>query len=172
MCPEICISSESAASNAHTKSLATVLCIAAVANALVPTVLFCDARLFGDSSPHNRALIAIIVVIEYAIGLLLLILKANSDFASGYLVASSAIAALAYVIVALATVEPTAWGWNNLHAIVFVLGGFAFAVSSNIFLLVASARYSRAMNPRLHVVFSLGIVTSLAVLFLWSSILD
>ena len=70
------------------------LCVAAFANALIPTVFFSATRLFGHIDPRYRALVAVVVMIEYAIAFLLLLLHANEAFASGYAVATAAIVTL------------------------------------------------------------------------------
>jgi len=169
MCAEISISSRTsmATSEGRRRSLAIIaLCVAALANALVPVVWLANARMFGDSNPH-------VMMVEYAVGLLLLLANANIAFAGGYVVACGAIVTLASAILALATIEPGTWDWTELYAVIVVLGGFAFALLSNIVLLVTSIRYARAVNRPLHIGgFSLGIATSLAVLFFYSSILE
>jgi len=175
MCAEISISSRTSmvTSEGRRRILAIALCVAALANALVPVVWLANARMFGDSNPHNRIVVAGVMIVEYAVGLLLLLANANIAFAGGYVVACGAIVTLASAILALATIEPGTWDWTELYAVIAVLGGFAFALLSNIVLLVTSIRYARAVNRPLHIGgFSLGIATSLAVLFFYSSILE
>lgn len=152
--------------------LCVMLSIAALANALVPAVFFSETRLFGQTDPRDRALVAIVVLAEYAIALLLLLLHANVGFASGYAVATAGIVTLGSAVLAFITVDPAGWGWNALAAEVLVLGGLAFAVLSNTVFLVASVRYARAIHPRLHLGgFLLGIAASLALLFVYARIL-
>ena len=152
--------------------LCVALCVAALANTLVPAVFFSETRLFGQTDPRYRALIAAVVVAEYAIAFLLLLLHANIGFASGYAVATAAVVTLGSAALSFMVVEPAGWGWSALYAEILVLDGFAFAVLSNAVFLVASIRYARAIHPRLHFGgFFLGIATSLALLFLYSRIL-
>lgn len=152
--------------------LCTALWVAALANALVPIVFFSEKHLFGPTEPRYRALVAVVVLLEYAIAFLLLLLHANVGFASGYAVATAAIVTLGSAALAVLTLGPAGWGWNALYAEIFVLAGLAFAVVSNAVFLVASIRYARAIHPRLHLGgFSLGIAASLALIFLYTRIL-
>jgi hypothetical protein len=152
--------------------LCTALGVAALANALVPAVFFSEKHLFGQPDPRYRALVALVVLVEYAIALLLLLLHANVGFASGYAVATAAIVTLGSATLAFLTVAPAGWGWNALYAEIFVLAGIAFAVLSNAVFLVASIRYARAIHPRLHLGgFFLGIAASLALIFLYTRFL-
>jgi len=172
MCVDLSISAESPPPHSRRVTLAMALCVAAVANAFVPAVLLSDANLFGNSNPHDRALVAVIVMVVYATALLLLLLNADVGYASGYLVSTGASATLVSVLLTFASVEPAGWDRDQLYAVVVVLAGFTFAVSSNIVFLVASVRYARAINLRLHLGgFLFGAATSLALLFLYSSIL-
>jgi len=171
MCVDLSIS-EIPISRARRKTVAITLCIAAIANASVPAVFFSDANLLGGSNPHDRVLIALIVMAVYAIGLLLLLFNADVGYASGYVVATSVIATLASAMVVFTSVEPALWDWNELYAVILVLAGFTFAVCSNIVFLIASIKYARAINPRLHMGgFFLGMASSLALLIVYSSIL-
>jgi hypothetical protein len=152
--------------------LCTALCVAALANALVPIVFFSEKHLFGQTDPRYRALVAFVVLVEYAIALLLFLLHTNVGFASGYAVATAAIVTLGSATLAVLTLAPAGWGWDALYAEIFVLGGLAFAVLSNAVFLVASIRYARAIHPRLHIGgFTLGIAASLALVFIYSRIL-
>ena len=92
--------------------LCVALCVAAFANALVPTVFFSATRLFGHIDPRYRALVAVVVMIEYAIAFLLLLLHANEAFASGYALATAAIVTLGSAGIAFLIVEPAGWGWD------------------------------------------------------------
>jgi hypothetical protein len=139
----------------------------------VPVVFLSDTNLFGDSSPHDRALVAVVVVAAYGIGFSLLLLNAHVGFASGYAVGTGAITTLITAVLAFATVEPAAWDWTELYSVVLALGGFALALSSNIVFLVASIKYASAINPRQHIRgLLLGIASSVAVLFLYASLLS
>jgi hypothetical protein len=152
--------------------LRVALCVAAVANALIPVVFFSETHLFGQTTPSQRALVAAVVVAEYAIALLLLLLHANVGFASGYAVATAAIVTLGSAGLAYLIVAPAGWGWNTLYAEIFILGWFAFAVLSNAVFLIASIRYARAIHPRLHLGgILLGIGASLVLSFLCTYIL-
>jgi len=152
--------------------LCVALCVAALANALVPAVFFSETHLFGQTDPRYRALVAAVVVAEYAIAFLLLLLHANVGFASGYAVATAAIVTLGSAVLAFLIVDIARWDWNALFAEILGLGGFAFAVVSNAIFLVASIRYARAIHPRLHLGgFLLGIAASLTLLFLYARIL-
>ena len=152
--------------------LCVALCVAALANALVPAVFFSETHLFGQTDPRYRALVATVVVAEYAIAFLLLLLHANVGFASGYAVATAAIVTLGSAVLAFLIVGTSRWDWNALFSEILGLGGFAFAVVSNAVFLVASIRYARAIHPRLHLGgFLLGIAASLILLFLYARIL-
>jgi len=148
--------------------LCVALCVAALANALIPAVFFSDTHVFGQTDVRYRALVAAVVVAEYAIAFLLLLLHANVGFASGYAVATAGIVTLSSAGLAFLTVYLAGWGWNALYAEILVLGGFAFAVVSNMVFLVAGIRYARAIHPRLHLGgFFLGVAASLALVFLY-----
>jgi hypothetical protein len=148
--------------------LCTALCVAALANALIPAVFFSDVHLFPPTDPRYRALVAAVVLIEYAIAFLLLLLHTNIYFASGYTVATAAIVALGSAALAVLIVYFAGWSWNALYGDPVILGGFGFAVLSNVVFLVASIRYARAIHPRLHLGgFSLGIGACLAALALY-----
>jgi hypothetical protein len=150
----------------------SMLCIAAIANALIPVVLFGQTHLFGLVAPGYRALVAATVVAEYAIALLLLVLHANVGFASGYAVATAAVVTIGSVVLTFITLEPAGWGWSAFYAELLVLAGFAFAILSNFVFVVASIRYARAIHPRLHLGgFLLGMAASLALVFLYTRIL-
>lgn len=152
--------------------LCTALWVAALANALVPAVFFSEKHLFGPTDLRYRALVALVVLVEYAIAFLLLLLHANVGFASGYGVATSAIVTLGSAVLAFVTLAPAGWGWDALYAEIFVLAGLVFAVLSNAVFLVASIRYARAIHPRLHLGgFFLGVAASLALVFLYTRIL-
>jgi hypothetical protein len=152
--------------------LRVALSVAALANALVPVVFFSETHFFGQTDPRNRALVAGIVVAEYAIAFLLILLHANVGFASGYAVATAFIVTLGSAVLALLIVYLAGWDWNALYAEILGLGGFAFAVLSNTVFLVASIRYARAIHPRLHLGgFFLGIAASITLLFLYARIL-
>lgn len=148
--------------------LCVALCVAALANAFVPAVLFSDARLFGHAELRYRALVAAVVLAEYAIAFLLLLLHANVGFASGYAAATAAVVTLSSAALGYITVAPASWGGNVHYAEILVVGGIAFAVLSNAVFLVASIRYARAIHPRLHLGgFFLGIAAFAALVFLY-----
>jgi hypothetical protein len=148
--------------------LCTALCIAALANALIPAVFFSDAHLFGQTDPRYRALVAAAVLAEYAIAFLLLLLHANAYFASGYAVATAAVVSLGSIALAILTVYFAGWTWNALYREPVILIGLGFAVLANAVSLVASIRYARAIHPRLHLGgFFLGIAACLALLLLY-----
>jgi hypothetical protein len=154
------------------RQVLVALSVAALANALVPAVFFSATRLFGQVDPRYRALVAAVLLAEYAVAFLLLYLHANVGFASGYAVATAAVVTLGSAALAFITLEPASWGWSALFGDVLVFGGFAFAVLANAAFLVASIRYARAIHPRLHLGgFFLGIAALLALLFLYTRIL-
>jgi hypothetical protein len=164
---------QDAAPRPHWHFLCVALCVAALANALVPAVYFSETHFFGQTSLSYRALLVAVVVVEYAIAFLLLLLHANVGFAGGYTVATAAIVTLGSAMLAYSTVDSSASGGSARYAEILVLGGLAFAVLSNIVFLVASIRYARAIHPRLHRGgFFLGIVASVALLFLYARILS
>jgi len=148
--------------------LCTSLCVAALANAIVPAVLFSQSKFFGPTDPRYRALVAAVVLTEYAIAFLLLLLHANVGFAGGYSVATAAVVTVASAALAFVTLFPARWDWSTLGGEVLVVGGFTFAVLSNLVFLAASIRYARAVHPRLHLGgFILGIAASVAVVYLY-----
>jgi len=148
--------------------LSTALCVAAVANVLIPAVLFSVTQFFGPTDPRYRTLVAVVVVGEYAIAFLLLVLHANVGFAAGYTFATAATVTLGSAVLAFITVGPARWTWSASYAELLVLGGFAFAVLSNVAFLGASIRYARAIHPRLHLGgFFLGIAAFVVVVFIY-----
>ena len=152
--------------------LCTALCVAGVANALVPALLFSVTHLFGPAEPRYRALVAGVVLIEYAIAFLLLLVHANVGFASGYAVATAAVVTVGSASLAFLTLNPAGWGWGALYAEILVVGGLVFAVLSNLVFLIASIGYARAIHPRLHLGgFLLGIGAFVALLFLYTRVL-
>jgi hypothetical protein len=168
--------STSAAQQASTprprRGVLVALSVAALANALIPAVFFAATRLFGQVDPRYRALVATVVVAEYAVAFLLVYLHANVGFASGYAVATAVVVTLGSAALAFITLEPASWGWSALFGNVLVLGGYGFAVLSNLVFLIASIRYARAIHPRLHLGgFLLGIAALLALLVLYTHIL-
>jgi hypothetical protein len=167
---KISISSEEDSSTPRPRRhfLCVALCVAALANVLVPAVFFSATRLFGPTDPRYRALVAAVVLVEYAIAFLLLLLHANVGFASGYSVATAAVVTVGSAVLTFLIVDPAGRGWSALYGEVLVLGGLAFAVLSNAVFLVAGIRYARAIHPRLHLGgFVLGIAASIAVVFLY-----
>ena len=162
---------DAAALRPHWHFLCLTLCVAALANALVPAVFFSETRLFGQTDPHDRALVAAVVVAEYAIALLLILLHANVGFASGYTVATAAIVTIGSAVLTFLIVNLASFDWNALYAEILGLGGFAFAIFSNAVFLVASIRYARAIHPRLHLGgFFLGIAASIALVVFYARI--
>jgi len=148
--------------------LCTALCVAAVANALIPAVLFSVTQFFGPTDPRYRTLVVAVVVGEYAIAFLLLLLHANVGFAAGYTFATAATVTLGSAVLAFITLGPARWTWSARYVEILALGGFAFAVLSNIAFLVASVRYARAIHPRLHLGgFFLGIAAFVVLVFLY-----
>ena len=154
------------------RGVLVALCVAALANALVPAVFFSETRLFGQVEARDRALVALVVLIEYAIAFLLLFLHANVGFASGYAVATAAIVMLTSAVLTFITMDTASWSRSALFAEALVVGGLAFGVLSNAVFLVASIRYARAIHPRLHLGgFLLGMAASLALIFLYIHVL-
>jgi hypothetical protein len=152
--------------------LRVALCVAALANALIPAAFFSETYLFGQVAPRDAALVAAVVVAEYAIAFLLILLHTNVGFASGYTVATAAIVTLVSAVLAFFIVDLAGWDWNALYAEILGLGGFAFAVLSNAIFLIASIRYARAIHPRLHLGgFLLGIAASLVLSYVCARIL-
>lgn len=163
---------DAAAPHPRRNPLCVTLCVAALANVLVPAVFFSQSNLFGHTDPRYRALVAIVVAAEYAIVFLILRLHANVGFASGYALTTAAIVTLGSAGIVFLTVNTAAWSWNAIYAEISVLVGFAFAVLSNVAFLVASIRYARAVHPRPHLGgFLLGMAASLALLVLYAHIL-
>ena len=60
--------------------LCVALVIAGIANAVVPAVFFAGTHLFGQTDLRYRMIVALIVLVEYAIAFLLLLLHANVGF--------------------------------------------------------------------------------------------
>lgn len=156
----------------HRNPLCAIVCLAAVANALVPALLFADTHLFGPSDMRYRAAVAAMVLAEYAVVFLLLVFHANVGFASGYAVATAAIVTLGSAALTLFTVETAGWGWSRTNIEILVVLGLAFAVVTNAAFLLGSIRYARAIHPRLHMGgFFLGIAASLGFFYLYVRIL-
>ena len=156
----------------HRHFLRGALCVAALANALVPAVFFSERHFFYQTNPRDRALVAAIVAVEYAIALLLILLHANVGFTSGYAVATATIVTLGSAVLTFLVVDLAGWDRNALYAEILGLGGFAFAVLSNTVFLIASIGYARAIHPRVHLGgFLLGIAASIALLFLYTRLL-
>ncbi|HTU32218.1 MAG TPA: hypothetical protein VMF66_00285 [Candidatus Acidoferrum sp.] len=153
--------------------ICTVLWIAALANVLVPAVLYSDAHLFGLTSPGYRAAVSFVVLLEYLIAFLLVLLHANVGFASGYAVSMSAVLTLSSAVLTYITLAPVGWSWSAASIEVLVVCGLAFAILSNLAFFIASVRYARAIHPRVHLGgFFLGIAASVALLVLYTRILS
>ena len=148
--------------------LSAALWVAALANVLVPALLFSVTQFFGQTDPRYRALVAVVVLAEYAIAFMLLLLHANVGFAAGYTAATAATVTVGSAVLAYITLVPARWSFTALPGQILVLGGFAFAVISNLAFLVASIRYGRAIHPRLHLAgFSLGIAAFGALIIVY-----
>jgi len=148
--------------------LGTALWVAAIANVLIPAVCFSVTQFFGPTDPRYRAVVAFVVFAEYAIAFLLFLLHANVGFAAGYTFATAATVTLGSAVLAFITLDPARWTARAILPEALVLGGFAFAVVSNIVFLVASIKYARAIHPRLHLGgFALGIGGFVALVFLY-----
>jgi hypothetical protein len=153
-------------------AIGTALCVAAFANALIPAVFYSDTHLFGLTTPGYRAMVALVVLLEYVIAFLLVRLHANVGLASGYAVATSAVLTLGSATLTYITLVPAGWGWSAVNIEILVVGWLVFAVLSNAAFFVASVRYARAIHPRMHVGgFFLGIAACLALLVLYTRIL-
>lgn len=153
--------------------LCVSMCVAALANALIPAVFFSETHLFGQTDPRYRATVAFVVLVEYAIALALILFHANVGFAAGYAAATATIVTLGSAALAYITLAPAGWGWSALYTEIVVVAGLAFAVLSNLAFLVASIRYGRAICPRLHVGgFFLGVGASLALLLIYVKVLS
>jgi hypothetical protein len=148
--------------------LCTAIGVAALANVLIPALLFSVTQFFGPTDPRYRALVAGVVVTEYAIAFLLILLHANVGFAAGYTAATAAAVTVGSAVLAYVTLGPARWSSSGLFGEVLVAGGFTFAVLSNSAFLVASIRYGRAIHPRLHLGgFSLGIAAYVALIIVY-----
>jgi hypothetical protein len=148
--------------------LGTTLWVAALANVLIPAVLFSATQFFGPTGLRYRALVALVVLGEYAIAFLLFLLHANVGFAAGYTFATATTVTLGSAVLAYITLAPARWTWGAFLPEALVLGGFSFAVLSNAVFLLASIRYARAIHPRLHLGgFSLGIAAFLVLVLLY-----
>jgi hypothetical protein len=146
--------------------LCTALWVAALANVLVPALWFSVTQFFGPTDPRYRALVAVVLVAEYAIAFLLILLHANVGFAAGYTAATAVTVTLGSAVLAYITLVPAPWSSSALSGEILVLAGFAFAVLSNFAFLVASIRYGRAIHPRLHLPgFFLGIAAYGGLIF-------
>jgi hypothetical protein len=146
--------------------LSVALWVAALANVLLPALLFSVTQFFGSTAPRYRALVAVVVLAEYTIAFILLLLHTNMAFAAGYTAATAATVTVGSAVLAYITLVPTPWSLSALSGEILVLGGFAFAVFSNLAFLVASIRYGRAIHPRLHLAgFFLGIAAYGALIF-------
>lgn len=153
--------------------ICTALWVAALANVLVPAVLYSDVHLFGLTSPGYRAAVSLVVLFEYLIAFLLVLLHVNVGFASGYAVSMSAILTLSSAVLTYITLAPVGWSWSAASVEVLVVCGLGFAILSNAAFFIASVRYARSIHPRLHLGgFFLGIAASLALLTLYTHILS
>ena len=151
----------------------TALWVAALANALIPILLFPDARLFGQTAPGYRVTLALVVLLEYVIVFLLLLFHTNVGFASGYAATTSAGLTLGCAGLTYITLAPAGWGWSTVTAELLVVGWLAFALLSNAAFFIASVRYARAIHPRMHLGgFLLGVAACLALFALYTRILD
>lgn len=152
--------------------LGTALAVAGFANVLIPAALFSEAQFFGPADLRYRALVAFVVLAEYAIAFLLLLLHANEGFAAGYTFATATTVALGSAALAFVTLGSASWAWSAVYREILVIGGFAFAVLSNLVFLVASIRYARAIHPRLHLGgFGLGIAAFVTLVILYIRII-
>lgn len=148
--------------------LCTALCVAALANAFIPAVIFGDSRLFPHDDPRYRMLVAAVVLVEYALVFVILLLHANVGFASGYAATTASIVMLGSVLLAAISINPGAEGWSSLYEEFLDVGALSFAVLANAVFLWAAIRYARAIHPRMHLGgFALGVMASLAVVFLY-----
>jgi hypothetical protein len=153
-------------------AICTALCVAALANALIPLVLFPVTGLFGQTAPGYRAALAFVVLLEYLIAFLLILFHANVGLASGYSVATSAVLTIGSAGLTYITLAPAGWGWSAVSAELFVVCWLAFAILSNAVFFLASVRYARAIHPRMHLGgFSLGVAACLALFLLYTRIL-
>lgn len=152
--------------------ICTALWVAALANALIPVILFPVTGLFGQTAPGYRATLALVVLLEYVIAFLLVLFHANVGFASGYSVATSAVLTIGSAGLTYITLAPAGWGWSAVTAELFVVCWLAFAIVSNAVFFVASVRYARAIHPRMHLGgFFLGVAACLALFALYTRIL-
>lgn len=151
--------------------ICSALSVAAFANVLIPIVFFSDTHFFGHPEPGYRAMVALVVLLEYAIPFALVLMHANVGFSSGYAAATATIVTIGSCLLTYITLAPA--GWNVVYTHMLVVGGFAFAVISNFAFLGASIRYGRAIHPRLHLGgFFLGIGASVALLLIYVRILS
>ena len=152
--------------------LCTALWVAALANALIPVLLFPVTGLFGQTALGYRAALAFVVLLEYVIAFLLVLFHANVGVASGYAATTSAVLTIGSAGLTYITLAPAGWGWSALTAEIFVLCWLAFAILSNAVFFVASVRYARAIHPRMHLGgFLLGVAACLALFVLYTRIL-
>ena len=148
--------------------LSIALGVAGLANVLIPAALFSETQFFGPTDPRYRALVAFVVLAEYAIAFLLLLLHVNVGFAGGYTFATAATVTLGSVVLAFITLGSASWAWRAVYGEILVVGGFSFAVLSNVVFLVASILYARAIHPRLHLGgFALGIAAFVTLVILY-----
>jgi hypothetical protein len=148
--------------------LCTSLWVAALANVLIPAVLFLVTQFFGPTDPRYRALVAAVVLAEYGIAFLLVLLHVNVGFAAGYAAATAVTVTAGSAVLAYVTLAPARWSSSGLPGEILVAGAFAFAVLSNLAFLVASIRYGRAIHPRLHLGgFALGIAAYVALIIVY-----
>jgi hypothetical protein len=165
---ELASRNDEVASRPRKHFLGTALWVAALANVLIPALLFSVTRFFGPTDIRYRSLVALVVLAEYAIAFLLFLLHANVGFAAGYTFATATTVTLGSAVLAYIILEPARWTWAAFLTEALVLGGFSFAVLSNVIFLLASIRYARAIHPRLHLGgFSLGIAAFVVLVFLY-----
>jgi hypothetical protein len=148
--------------NSKRHLLLVALSIAGLANACFPAVFFSKTNYFGQIALRDAVLVAVVVLVEYAIPLMLILLHADSSFVDGYAIATASVVTVASSMLTFFFADLARWSENTPNAEIVGLGAFGIVVASNVVFLIASILYGREIHPWLHLAgFLLGILSSL-----------
>jgi hypothetical protein len=153
----------------HRSFLYVATWVAGAATTLVPTLVFSEKHIFGETPLRERLPLAGIVFLEYALSFMALVVDSRLAFGGGFVLASAAIMTLASgtggVIVGIFSM----WGWGHLQTSeVWALSFLGFAFFSNVVFLGSSVLYARAIRTRISGEgFLLGLGASLGLAWLY-----
>jgi hypothetical protein len=124
--------------------------VAGAATTLVPTLVFSEKHISGETPLRGRLLLAGIVFLEYALSCLTLVADKRLAFACGFVIASAAILTLASGAGGILIGIFSMWGWGHLHTSeIWALSFLGFAFFSNTVFLGSSVLYARAIRTRI-----------------------